>query len=460
MCATDFASAEFRTNADNRMHWAEPVAHFFNGQTVADFQPRHMNDQTDDDALEPELDGFPTDLDPRRVRSRVQIEVLVSEYAEKARQGQTPSIESYVERYPEMATEIRELFPMVAALEQWKSDRESEVLRAQLPDQFKLKQLGDCRLVREIGRGGMGVVFEAVEGSIERHVAVKLLPWRISMVPHRQERFEREAQTIARLRHANIVPIFRFGRHDDYAYYVVQYVESVNLGHIIAALNEKHQVSPAHEIRKQTDSSEERTDDSVGPAERRGLKHDSWKAFARIGVQVAQALLHAHRKGVLHNDVKPGNLLIDSAGKVFVTDFGLAEPLNPESSEVDESVNGTLRYMAPERFQGICDETSDVYSLGITLFELVTQQSAFETESRVGLINAITQGNIRQPAELSRDIPPDLAAVISKAISQEPYNRYQSAGEFASDLLRYINGERVIARTRGGILRWLWKTGR
>ena len=89
-----------------------------------------MNDQTDDDAFEPELDGFPTDLDPRRVRSRVQIEVLVSEYAEKARQGQTPSIESYVERYPEMATEIRELFPMVAALEQWKSDRESEVLRA------------------------------------------------------------------------------------------------------------------------------------------------------------------------------------------------------------------------------------------------------------------------------------------------------------------------------------------
>ncbi|MFT5093919.1 MAG: hypothetical protein ACI93T_002749, partial [Porticoccaceae bacterium] len=131
-----------------------------------------MTDPTDDDAFEPELDGFPTDLDPRRVRSRVQIEVLASEYAENARLGKNPSIDSYVERYPEMAVEIRDLFPMVAALEQWKSDRESEVLRAQLPDQFKLKQLGDCRIVREIGRGGMGVVFEAVEGSIERHVAV------------------------------------------------------------------------------------------------------------------------------------------------------------------------------------------------------------------------------------------------------------------------------------------------
>ena len=414
-----------------------------------------MTDPTDDDAFEPELDGFPTDLDPRRVRSRVQIEVLASEYAEKARQGKNPTLDSYIERYPEMADEIRQLFPMVAVLEQWKSDRESEVLRAQLPDQFKLKQLGDCRIVREIGRGGMGVVFEAVEGSIERHVAVKLLPWRISMVPHRQERFEREAQTIARLRHANIVPIFRFGRHDDYAYYVMQYVESVNLGHIIGALSERQQVSPAQEIRNETGSAAEPTDQPSGHPARKGLKHDSWKAFARIGLQVAQALRHAHRKGVLHNDVKPGNLLIDAAGKVFVTDFGLAEPLNPESSEVDESVNGTLRYMAPERFQGICDETSDIYSLGITLFELVTQQSAFDTESRVDLINAITQGEIRQPAELSREIPADLTAVISKAVSQKPDDRYQSAGEFASDLLRYINNERVVARSGGGILRWL-----
>ncbi len=414
-----------------------------------------MNEPSEDDAFEPELDGFPTDIDPRRVRSRVQIEVLASEYADKARQGQNPSIESYIERYPDMAAEIRELFPMVAALEQWKSDRENEVLRAQLPDQFKLKQLGDCRIVREIGRGGMGVVFEALEGSIERRVAVKLLPWRISMVPHRQERFEREAQTIAKLRHSNIVPIFRFGRHEDYAYYVMQYVESVNLGHIIGALSERQQVSPAQEIRDEVGDSASNDQSTPKSADRKGLKQDSWKAFARIGLQVAQALRHAHRKGVLHNDVKPGNLLIDASGKVFVTDFGLAEPLNPDSSEVDESVNGTLRYMAPERFAGVCDETSDVYSLGITLFELVTQQSAFDTDSRVGLITAIAAGEVRSVAETGNDLPPDLAAVIAKAISREPNDRYQSAGEFASDLLRFINGERVSAKLPGGIFRWL-----
>jgi len=414
-----------------------------------------MNEPSEDDAFEPELDGFPMEIDPRRVRSRVQIEVLASEYADNARQGKTPSIESYIERYPDMATEIRELFPMVAALEQWKSDRENEVLRNQLPDQFKLKQLGDCRLVREIGRGGMGVVFEALEGSIERRVAVKLLPWRISMVPHRQERFEREAQTIAKLRHSNIVPIFRFGRHEDYAYYVMQYVESVNLDHIIGALSERQQVSPAQEIRDEVGESSSGESWTHEGADRKKLKQDSWKAFARIGLQVAQALRHAHRMGVLHNDVKPGNLLIDASGKVFVTDFGLAEPLNPDSSEVDESVNGTLRYMAPERFEGVFDETSDVYSLGITLFELVAQQSAFETDSQVGLITAIAAGEVRSVFETRNDLPPDLAAVIAKAISREPNDRYQSAGEFASDLLRFINGERVSAKSAKGIFRWL-----
>jgi eukaryotic-like serine/threonine-protein kinase len=234
----------------------------------------------------------------------------------------------------------------------------------------------------------------------------------------------------------------------------------VNLGHIIEALNERQQVSPAQEIRDEVRDSAGDDSQVSEPADRKGLKQDSWKAFARIGLQVAQALRHAHRKGVLHNDVKPGNLLIDASGKVFVTDFGLAEPLNPESSEVDESVNGTLRYMAPERFAGVCDETSDVYSLGITLFELVTQQSAFDTDSQVGLITAIAAGDVRSVSETGNDLPPDLAAVIGKAISREPNDRYQSAGEFASDLLRFINGERVSAKSAGGIFRWLRRSGR
>ena len=245
----------------------------------------------------------------------------------------------------------------------------------------------------------------------------------------------------------------------------MQYVESVNLGHIISALGEREHVSFAQEIRDEISATDEDTESSTpvvtGSAERhgKGLKQDSWKSFARIGAQVAQALRHAHRKGVLHNDVKPGNLLIDSTGKVFVTDFGLAEPLDPESSDHDEAVNGTLRYMAPERFQGIFDETSDVYSLGITLFELVTRQSAFEADSKTGLINAIVAGQLRQARSISGEIPHDLAAVISKAVAVKPDDRYQSAGEMASDLLRFINGERVAARSGRGIFGWFRGSG-
>lgn len=417
--------------------------------------PQHfvpMNDRNDE--FEAELDGFPTEIDPRHVRSRVQIEVLASEFVDKARQGLNPSLDDYIQRYPELEEQIREIFPMVAALEQWKSDRESEVLRNQLPDQFKLKQLGDCRLVREIGRGGMGVVFEAVEGSIERRVAVKLLPWRISMVPHRQERFEREAQTIAKLRHANIVPIFRFGRQDDYAYYVMQYVESVNLGHVIAALGDREQVSFAQEIHEQVEGDSEGKS-TPGASDRKGLKRDSWRTMARMAAQVAQALRHAHKRGVLHNDVKPGNLLIDASGKVFVTDFGLAEPLDSDAAGRDDSVTGTLRYMAPERFNGVNDETSDVYSLGITLYELVTKLPAFEAEDRGGLIDAITTGDIKRPREVEDSVPAELEAVICKAISVDQDKRYQTAGAFASDLLRFINGEPVEARSGRGFFGWL-----
>jgi len=410
--------------------------------------------------FEADLDGFPTEADPRRVRAREQLEVLASEFAEKSRQGQRPSIDEYVARYPQLEDRIRELFPMVAALEQWKTDRESELLRQQLPDQFQLKQLGECRIIREIGRGGMGVVFEALEGRMERRVAVKLLPWRISLVSHRQERFENEARTIARLRHANIVPIYSFGRHEDYAYYVMQYVDSVSLARILDRLRESEVVSFADEIREAT---RVEPGDAPRPPEmtstfmgNRGLHRDSWKAMARIGVQVAQALRHAHRLGVLHNDVKPGNLLVDREGRVWVTDFGLAEDIDAERQTDDSRVTGTLRYMAPERFQGIRAETSDIYSLGVTLYELVTREVAFQTTERTQMLEKIEAGSLRPARDVSPDVPADLDAILRTATSLDPAERYATAGEFASDLLRFINGEPVLARrSRRGMFWWL-----
>ncbi len=396
-----------------------------------------------DDAFEPELDGFPTQVDPRHVRSREQLEVLASEFADRSRAGLKPSIEDYVRRYPKLEDQIRELFPMVAALEQWKSDRESELLRNQLPDNFSIDQLGDCRIVREIGRGGMGVVFEALQGSFDRRVAVKLLPWRISMVPQRWERFQQEARTFAKLRHANIVPVFSFGRHDDFAYYVMQYVEGVSLSRVISELRDHNAVSFSSLISSETGSDDEA--DSSGT--NRGLKRDSWKQFARIAAQVAQALRQAHRQGVLHNDVKPANLLIDASARVWVTDFGLAEELDSDNTDAD-SVTGTLRYMPPERFEGKADETSDIYSLGVTLFELVTREPAFDASDRSELLTEIAEGNLRRPRDINPDIPAPLEAIILKATAHQADERYLTAGDLASDLLRFINGEKVRAKVQ------------
>lgn len=290
----------------------------------------------------------------------------------------------------------------------------------------------------------MGVVFEARQGTLDRRVAVKLLPWRISMVPQRWESFQREAQTFAKLKHANIVPIFSFGRHDDFAYYVMQYVDGVSLSHVITELRDHPAVSFGNLVKEA--SGDAREDDVAGSGANRGLKRNSWKQFARIAVQVAQALRHAHRQGVLHNDVKPANLLIDASARVWVTDFGLAEEL--DAAKDDERITGTLRYMPPERFEGRSDETSDIYSLGVTLFELVTREPAFDGSDRSELLTEIAAGNLRPPRDIDPDIPTALEAIILKATSLQADERYLTAGDFASDLLRFINGEKVRAKPR------------
>ena len=416
------------------------------------------------DQFEPQLDGFPSDARHRhrQSHSRDSLEVLATQFADRVRRGEHPSMDQYLAAYPEHADGIRELFPMVAALEQWKHDREVTLLRSQIPDEFSIEQLGDCRIVREVGRGGMGVVFEALQGPLERRVAVKLLPWRFSMVPRWQQSFELEAQTIARLQHSSIVPIYSFGTHEGYAYYVMQYVESVSLARVIQVLREKDSIVFSTMIDA---ASEGVSTDSVRAARhsgapRRGLRRDSWKSFARIGMQVAQALRYSHGQGVLHNDVKPANLLIDATGKVYMTDFGLAAEVNREPEAEDGQVNGTIRYMAPERFGGESNQTSDLYSVGVTLYELVSRQTAFNPEDRGELIEKITQGSMESLQQIDRSIPTSLALIIEKACEFLPEDRYQSAAQLGLDLQRFINDEPIsVTPPKEGIRRWLpWRS--
>ncbi len=171
-----------------------------------------------------------------------------------------------------------------------------------------------------------------------------------------------------------------------------------------------------------------------------------WESVARIGVQTAQALQHAHDQGIIHRDIKPGNLLLDTRGQVWVTDFGLAKAADQQDLTHTGDVLGTLRYMAPEQFDGQADGRSDLYSLGLTLYELLALQPAFDETDRHRLIKQVTTGTPPRLRNIDHHIPRDLETIVHKAIDREPSHRYQTAGEMADDLQRYLGDEPIRAK--------------
>jgi serine/threonine protein kinase len=395
----------------------------------------------DDEPL-PELTGLPLIMGGEAARRRDVLESVVSRFTEEVRRGLRPSIEQYASNHPELAGRIRELLPLVQTIEEWKLAKEVERVRTNLPESFTLEKLGNCRIIREVGRGGMGVVFEAVQIDLERRVAVKLLPWRFAAEsPHGKERFQDEAATIANLRHRNIVPIYSFGEDDGYCYYVMRYIEGVSVAWVIRRLRESSAEITADEILNagRGDLAGEPAGERDTRALGRGLTRRSWPAFAKIGAQVALALAHAHSERVLHNDIKPANLLLEPSGQVIVTDFGIGRALSSQVPSGHDHGAGTLKYMAPERFAGRADERSDVYSLGATLYELLTQTPPFQGDSADVLIDSVLHGPLQPPRVLQPRLPRRLEEIVLKALARDPDERHPSAKALAGDLLNFIN---------------------
>ncbi len=415
------------------------------------------------ESFEPALDGFPIASDSEHEKGRDALEMLASEFADRTRQGLQPAIDDYVERSPELAEQIRDLFPTVAALEQWKLDKEAECLRRNIPSEFPVRQLDEYRLIREIGRGGMGIVFDAEKPS-GHHVAVKVLPWRFgASVPRWRERFLKEIATVQQLQHRNIVPVLGCGEQEGYSYYVMPLVNGVSLDHIIRRLSEADGIVYADEIARTLPVDQLTAADLLAAAqsppssesgsgtgrEHKRLRRDSWQGFARILYQAATAVSYAHHNGVLHNDIKPGNILVDADGRVMVSDFGLARNADAETLDTGESLSGTLRYIAPERLIGQCDDRSDVYSLGVTLYELATLTPAFLEPDHNRLMDRLSQGPTRTPREVNAEIPRDLERIIRTAMAVDPDQRYHSAHAFATDLQRFLNGKSIQGHRRG-----------
>lgn len=489
---------------------------------------------------------------------RHPVELLSEEFSERLRRGESPSIDDYVQQYPEHSALIRSIFPSLMLVERVSagtrdssvggSDRSgnvgngrvnlgadrsagalgSELSSGELPESF-----GDFAVIRRIGSGGMGVVYEAIQRSLQRHVALKVMNTIASEKPQNKMRFRREAESAAGLHHTNIVPVFGLGEDHGLQYYAMQLIEGISLHEVIESVvcltNRSLQKRSANsnnggrvdsvstggsgtkgmhgigqwkqsrgrfrpqdaagylmqdttsntrrlalvpsasidapatvpvrvgdtaqvdigevtsriEVAVQTVGEYETLTDKSRAAEL--LPAHYYRNVAKLVANVANALDYAHHCGVLHRDIKPANLLLDHEGTVWVTDFGLAKRSDTEGATETGEVLGTLRYMAPEQLRGGGDSRIDIYSLGLTLYELLTLQGGIESP-RARLLDPDRHSVIAFPRALTKRIPRDLQTIVLKSCAYDPNSRYQRARELESDLLRFLEDRPIAAR--------------
>jgi WD40 repeat protein/serine/threonine protein kinase len=450
-------------------------------------------------------------MDTERHSTRLDpFDELVEEYLGRRRRGERPTPAEYAARYPDFAPRILEFFPALELIEQLKptpEDRagDSDGTGSDGPSGGgpgvvigdRLQRLGDFRVLREIGRGGMGVVYEAEQESLGRRVALKVMSGHRLSDPTQLARFTREAKAAARLHHTNIVPVFGVGQEEGVHYYVMQFIQGQGLDAVLSELKRLEmaaetptvtrelrpgeisaaavaqsliagtfsgvEAQTAHYASGSAVSSGLSSSDSLDFAVSSGssLVISGKSAFggsvARIGLQAAEGLAYAHEQGILHRDIKPSNLLLDAQGIVWITDFGLAKATTDSDLTHTGDILGTIRYMAPERFQGRCDAGADVYALGLTLYELLAKRPAFDEADRGKLIKQVTDTEPPPLRTLDRTITRDLATIVHKAIEREPTHRYRSADDLADDLRRFLEDRPIAARqitTTEQVWRW------
>ncbi|MCA8991295.1 MAG: serine/threonine protein kinase [Planctomycetaceae bacterium] len=392
----------------------------------------------DDGSAEPMLPP----IDENAETTRDPMEMVASTFMEELRTGKRPSVDDFASRFPQQAEEIRDLLPMLIALEDVKAKHELDSVKQPLPQQLEIEQLGEYKILREIGRGGMGVVFEALYEKINRRVAVKLLPWRFPSRSRWRKQFLREAQLAARLKHPHIVTVYNYGEDNGRCYYAMQLVEGVGLDRLIQRLRQGRGIVAVDEIHKEFRQHGQGCDALMPTSglSNRILKRGAWHQFGKIAAQIASAIRYAHRQGTLHRDIKPANIMLDTRGALWITDFGLAMA-KEHALTGQEVVAGTLRYMSPEQFEGQFDERSDIYSFGVTLYELCTLVPAFSTSTRFQLVKGIKAGERRRPKEIVPTIPADFDEIIMRCMAVNPNERYQQISDVLEDLTRFLGGQ-------------------
>jgi serine/threonine protein kinase/tetratricopeptide (TPR) repeat protein len=410
----------------------------------------------------------------------------VEEYLRRVETGQRPSIDAFLAEHAEIAESLR---PCLAGLRFVREAAEEiEASSAGIggrlaAEEMSTEPLGDFQLIREIGRGGMGIVYEAEQRSLRRRVAVKILPLAAILDERRLERFRHEAAVAALLKHPHIVSVYWVGCERGVHYYAMELIEGQTLAQIIAerssadAPPQSTISSPAPRSGIAPDSPDvDKTPDQRSLAERDTVRLTCLHAdtvrseatpefdrmVARIGIQSAEALEHAHSHGVIHRDIKPSNIMVGGDGQVWLTDFGLAHIESEPSLTLTGDLVGTLRYMSPEQAAGqpaLVDHRTDIYSLGATLYELATGKPVIEAGDRAFILRQIAEREPTAPSKLVKRMPRDLETIILKSLSKESSGRYATARQMADDLSRFLEDKPVQAR-RPGLVRHTIKWAR
>lgn len=403
------------------------------------------------------------DLLPRRNddgEDHERIIDAVKRYMRLLSEGNAPSMEDYLSQHADIADELR---PSLEGLAMVHRAGAAKSMTMVAPDaEFTAKPIGDFQILGELGRGGMGVVYEAVQLSLGRKVALKVLPFASGLDDVRLKRFHNEAQAAAALHHTNIVPVYAVGSDRGVHYYAMQMIDGQTLGDLIETVKTDRGPGFRTGVKPERTQPGQRGLESAtlstlstwsNQSTRYSTSGESlrfYQSMVRMIVQAAHALDYAHGYGVVHRDIKPANLLLDSAGKLWVTDFGLAQ-VQDAASPLTRTGDpmGTLKYMSPEQAAGnrnVLDHRTDIYSLGVTLYELLTLTPAIRGDGYRELLNEVVEREPVSPKSIEPGLPVELDTIIRKAIAKSPTGRYATAGEMAEDLQRWLDDKPIKAR--------------